>query len=76
MPWAIRSAARGHRHGRPLRPFRAAIWPAMDVRENRGRRKRISANPLQPQKREKEEKQGWGAPESGLQQRMGGRLRA
>lgn len=38
--------------------FRAAVWLAMDVRQNRERYKVITANPLQPQKREKERKEG------------------
>ncbi|MCB9182614.1 MAG: 4-hydroxythreonine-4-phosphate dehydrogenase PdxA [Flavobacteriales bacterium] len=38
--------------------FRAAIWLACDVRMNRERYKQIGANPLQPQKREKERKEG------------------
>lgn len=38
--------------------FRAAIWLAGDVKRNREHWKLISANPLQPQKREKERKEG------------------
>jgi 4-hydroxythreonine-4-phosphate dehydrogenase len=34
--------------------FRAAVWLACDIRENRERFKLIGANPLQPQKREKD----------------------
>ena len=37
--------------------FRAAVWLACDIRMNRERYKSISANPLQPQKREKERKE-------------------
>lgn len=38
--------------------FRAAVWLAGDIRANREHWKAISANPLQPQKREKERKEG------------------
>lgn len=38
--------------------FRAAVWLAADVRQNRERYKAIMANPLQPQKKEKERKEG------------------
>jgi 4-hydroxythreonine-4-phosphate dehydrogenase len=38
--------------------FRAAIWMACDIHRNRERYKTIGANPLQPQKREKERKEG------------------
>ena len=34
--------------------FRAAVWMACDIRQNRERFKTIGVNPLQPQKREKE----------------------
>lgn len=37
--------------------FRAAVWLAADIRLNRERYKAITANPLQPQKREKERKE-------------------
>lgn len=37
--------------------FRAAVWMASDIRSNRERWKAIGANPLQPQKREKERKE-------------------
>jgi 4-hydroxythreonine-4-phosphate dehydrogenase len=37
--------------------FRAAVWLACDIRRNRERYKEISANPLQPQKREKERRE-------------------
>ncbi|MFN3875580.1 MAG: 4-hydroxythreonine-4-phosphate dehydrogenase PdxA [Flavobacteriales bacterium] len=36
--------------------FRAAVWMAGDIRLNRERYKAITANPLQPQRREKERK--------------------
>ncbi|MBK6829291.1 MAG: 4-hydroxythreonine-4-phosphate dehydrogenase PdxA [Flavobacteriales bacterium] len=38
--------------------FRAAVWLAADIRQNRERFKLIGADPLQPQKREKERKEG------------------
>ncbi len=38
--------------------FRAAIWMACDIHRNREVYKTIGANPLQPQKREKERKEG------------------
>jgi 4-hydroxythreonine-4-phosphate dehydrogenase len=38
--------------------FRAAVWMAADIRTNRERYKAIMANPLQPQKKEKERKEG------------------
>lgn len=38
--------------------FRAAVWLACDIRANRERYKVINANPLQPQKKEKERKEG------------------
>jgi 4-hydroxythreonine-4-phosphate dehydrogenase len=38
--------------------FRAAIWLAGDILRNRERYREITANPLQPQKREKERKEG------------------
>lgn len=38
--------------------FRAAVWMATDIRANRERYKAIMANPLQPQKKEKERKEG------------------
>ncbi len=38
--------------------FRAAVWAAVDVHRNREAYKQIVANPLQPQKREKERKEG------------------
>jgi len=38
--------------------FRAAVWMACDIRTNRERYKAITANPLQPQKKEKERKEG------------------
>lgn len=38
--------------------FRAAVWLAADIRQNRERFKTIGADPLQPQKREKERKEG------------------
>lgn len=38
--------------------FRAAVWLACDIRANRERYKVITANPLQPQKKEKERKEG------------------
>lgn len=38
--------------------FRAAVWMAADIRANRERYKVIMANPLQPQKKEKERKEG------------------
>jgi 4-hydroxythreonine-4-phosphate dehydrogenase len=38
--------------------LRAAVWLACDIRMNRERYKAITANPLQPQKREKERKEG------------------
>ena len=38
--------------------FRSAVWLACDVKRNRERYKEISADPLQPQKREKERKEG------------------
>jgi 4-hydroxythreonine-4-phosphate dehydrogenase len=38
--------------------FRAAIWLAADIRLNRERYKATMANPLQPQKKEKERKEG------------------
>lgn len=38
--------------------FRAAVWLAGDIIANRERHKAITANPLQPQKREKERKEG------------------
>jgi 4-hydroxythreonine-4-phosphate dehydrogenase len=38
--------------------IRAAVWLAADILENRERYKVITANPLQPQKREKERKEG------------------
>jgi 4-hydroxythreonine-4-phosphate dehydrogenase len=38
--------------------FRAAVWMACDIRANRERYKAITANPLQPQKKEKERKEG------------------
>ncbi|HRD51845.1 MAG TPA: 4-hydroxythreonine-4-phosphate dehydrogenase PdxA [Flavobacteriales bacterium] len=38
--------------------FRAAVWMAADIRANRERYKAIMANPLQPQKKEKERKEG------------------
>lgn len=37
--------------------FRAAVWLACDIRANRDHWKAISANPLEPQKREKERKE-------------------
>ena len=37
--------------------FRAAVWLACDIRINRDHWKAISANPLEPQKREKERKE-------------------
>ncbi len=37
--------------------FRAAVWLACDIRANREHWKAISANPLEPQKREKERKE-------------------
>lgn len=37
--------------------FRAAVWLACDIRRNRDRYRQIHANPLQPQKREKEKKE-------------------
>jgi len=36
--------------------FRAAIWMACDIKHNRERFREINANPLQPQKREKDRK--------------------
>lgn len=38
--------------------FRAAVWAAADILRNREHWRAISADPLQPQKREKERKQG------------------
>lgn len=38
--------------------FRAAVWLAADIRHHRERYKAITANPLQPQKREKDKKDG------------------
>jgi len=38
--------------------LRAAVWMACDIRANRERYKAIMANPLQPQKKEKERKEG------------------
>ncbi|MBK9146905.1 MAG: 4-hydroxythreonine-4-phosphate dehydrogenase PdxA [Flavobacteriales bacterium] len=38
--------------------LRAAVWMACDIRANRERFKAIMANPLQPQKKEKERKEG------------------
>ena len=38
--------------------FRAAVWMAADIRSNRERYKAIMANPLQPQKKEKDRKEG------------------
>ena len=38
--------------------FRAAVWTAADIRSNRERYKAIMANPLQPQKKEKDRKEG------------------
>lgn len=38
--------------------IRASVWLAADILENRERYKVITANPLQPQKREKERKEG------------------
>ncbi|MBL0127796.1 MAG: 4-hydroxythreonine-4-phosphate dehydrogenase PdxA [Flavobacteriales bacterium] len=38
--------------------FRAAVWLAADILQNRERYKVITENPLQPQKREKERKEG------------------
>jgi len=38
--------------------FRAAVWLAGDILRNRERFKTIGTNPLQPQKREKEHKEG------------------
>ncbi len=38
--------------------IRAAVWLAVDILQNRERYKLISANQLQPQKREKERKEG------------------
>lgn len=38
--------------------LRAAVWLASDIRQNRERYKAITANPLLPQKREKERKEG------------------
>ncbi len=38
--------------------FRAALWLAADITRNRAHWKAISVNPLQPQKREKERKEG------------------
>lgn len=38
--------------------FRAAVWLAADILQQRERYKLIMANPLQPQKREKERKEG------------------
>lgn len=38
--------------------FRAAVWLACDVRANRERYKAMMVNPLQPQKKEKERKEG------------------
>ncbi|HRH39471.1 MAG TPA: 4-hydroxythreonine-4-phosphate dehydrogenase PdxA, partial [Flavobacteriales bacterium] len=38
--------------------FRAAVWLAADIRQNREQFKTIGVNPLQPQKREKERKEG------------------
>ncbi|MBK9176319.1 MAG: 4-hydroxythreonine-4-phosphate dehydrogenase PdxA [Flavobacteriales bacterium] len=38
--------------------FRAAVWLACDIRANRERYKVINANPLQPQKKEKDRKEG------------------
>ncbi len=38
--------------------FRAAVWLAADIRQRREWHKSITANPLQPQKREKERKEG------------------
>jgi len=38
--------------------FRAAVWMAGDIRSSRERWKAIGANPLQPQKREKERNEG------------------
>jgi 4-hydroxythreonine-4-phosphate dehydrogenase len=38
--------------------FRAAVWMACDIKRNRELFREINANPLQPQKREKERKEG------------------
>ncbi len=38
--------------------FRAAVWLAEDIHRNRERYKTLAVNPLQPQKREKERKDG------------------
>ena len=38
--------------------FRAAVWMAGDIHRNREMHKTIGVNPLQPQKREKERKEG------------------
>ena len=38
--------------------FRAAVWMACDIKRNREHQREVMANPLQPQKREKERKEG------------------
>ncbi len=38
--------------------FRAAVWMACDIKRNREHYREVMANPLQPQKREKERKEG------------------
>lgn len=38
--------------------FRAAVWMASDIKRNREHYREVMANPLQPQKREKERKEG------------------
>jgi isocitrate/isopropylmalate dehydrogenase len=37
--------------------FRQAVWLAVDVKNNRENYRAINANPLQPQKKEKEKKE-------------------